>query len=266
MNLLKVVKRNKIQRICALLAVGVLALTACRRVPGEVIAPDEMAMLLADIHVGDAVVEQNRRDYGSDSVKMLLKQSILARHGVDGERFDSSLSWYAHNPEIYLEVYDKTIEILQTRMNENDAQIAGSLSVVGDSVDLWGGARFLAVSDLSATKYVTFNIEADENSEQGDRYTWRGKFVNNISKTRWGIAATYSDGTVEVLDAEADKDGWNEIEFVSDSTLHPEKIYGYMEVQSRPGMTTWIDSIQLVRNRKNPASYRHRYSLRTYRR
>ena len=45
MNLLKVVKRNKIQRICALLAVGVLALTACRRVPGEVIAPDEMAML-----------------------------------------------------------------------------------------------------------------------------------------------------------------------------------------------------------------------------
>ncbi len=151
-------------------------------------------------------------------------------------------------------------------MNENDAQIAGSLSVVGDSVDLWGGARFLAVSALSATKYVTFNIEADENSEQGDRYTWRGKFVNNISKTRWGIAATYSDGTVEVLDAEADKDGWNEIEFVSDSTLHPEKIYGYMEVQSRPGMTTWIDSIQLVRNRKNPASYRHRYSLRTYRR
>lgn len=254
------------RRLLYITVAAALALTACKGVPGEIIQPDEMSALLADMHVGDAVVEQNRREYDTDSLRMTLKQSILERHGVTPEQFDSSLSWYAHNPQRYLEVYDNTIELLQQRMNANDAEIAqGSISVVGDSVDLWAGARYVAVSDMSANRYITFNIDADENSENGDRYTWRAKFVNNIPKAHWGIAITYADGTLEVLDTEVANEGWNEIEFVSDSTLTPKQVYGYLRLEPRPGIAVWVDSLQLVRNRRSPEAYRHRYRLRSYR-
>lgn len=262
----KVIKRSDIQRPAALLVLALLVLTACRRVPGDVIQPDEMSALLADMHIGDAVVELNRNRYPDDSTRMLLKQSILSRHGVDNARFDSSLVWYAHNPEKYLEVYDNTIALLQERMDRNNAEIAGSLSVAGDSVDLWTGSRYVVADDRSATRYITFNIEADANTAQGDRYTWRGKFINNIPQAQWGISATYADGTVEVLDTRADREGWNEIEFVSDSTLRPVQVYGYIRLEPRPGVATWVDSIQLVRNRAGAEAYRHRYRLRTYRR
>lgn len=253
-------------RLTAILTVAVLLLTACKGVPGDVIQPDEMSALLADMHIGDAVVELNRNHYPDDSTKMLLKQSILARHGVDNARFDSSLVWYAHNPEKYLEVYDNAIELLQNRMDRNNAEIAGSLSVAGDSVDLWSGSHYITVDSRSATRFVTFNIDADGNIEPGDRFTWRGKFVNNIPQAQWGISATYADGTVEVLESRADREGWNEIEFVSDSTLKLSKIYGFIQLEPRPGVATWVDSIQLVRKRIGTEAYRNRYRLRTYRR
>ena len=260
--------KSRIGNIAVLvLATGAVALSACRRVPDGVIQPEDMSALLADMHVADAVVEQNRRCYSSDSVKMVLKQSVLARHGVDLKQFDSALSWYAHNPELYLEVYDGTINILQNRMKSNDALLAqGSLSVVGDSVDLWAGARYLSVSELSVNRTVVFDIEADDNSQQGDRYIWRGKFINNKPKAHWAMAATYSNGTVEVLDADVVDEGWNEIEFVSDSTLSPERIYGYLRFDPRSGSSVWVDSLQLVRSRKTDDAYRKRYRLKSYRR
>ena len=266
MILRKAVGKNSVLTLVAAVA-AITALAACRRVPDDVIQPDDMSSLLADIHTGDAVVEQNRRQYSSDSLKMALKQSILARHGVTVQEFDSSLSWYARNPEKYLEVYDNTIELLRTRMNANDAQIAqGSLSVGGDSVDLWAGARYLQLSGLSPTRTVTFGIKADDNSENGDRYTWRARFVNNMPKARWGLSATYDNGTVEFLDAEVAGEGWNELEFVSDSTLKPIEIYGYISFEPRNGMAVWADSLQLVRKRRSPEAYRHRYRVKSYRR
>ncbi|MDE6239430.1 MAG: DUF4296 domain-containing protein, partial [Muribaculaceae bacterium] len=61
-------------------AIGVVALLAvsCSSVPGYVIPPDKMASLLADIHVGEAVVDLNRADFRTDSSKSIMLQSVLA--------------------------------------------------------------------------------------------------------------------------------------------------------------------------------------------
>lgn len=47
-------------------------LVACNNVPDYVIPQEEMAQLLADIHIGESVVDANSREYMSDSLKKQL--------------------------------------------------------------------------------------------------------------------------------------------------------------------------------------------------
>lgn len=253
-------------RLNILCCVGLLIMSvACKRVPDSVIQPEAMAQLLADIEVGQAAVDANRSNFRTDSMRLVVKQSILSKHGVDQATLDSSYSWYAHNPERYMEVNERVIELLEKRLQESAAQLAQTaLTAAGDSVDLWSNSRMLLYNERSATEYITFTVDADENSEPGDIYTWRGKFINNLPNAHWGIAATYTDGRVELVDGQAYEEGWNELQFITDSTRQPKQIYGYLKLQSRPGVSVWVDSVQLVRHRLEPEKYNSRFRQRSY--
>lgn len=243
----------------------VLALTcilaaSCSKVPSYVIQPDEMAALLADIHVGESVIDLNRQQYRTDSTKMLLKQSVLARHGVSQHDLDTSMEWYGRNISYYMDVYDKTIEILERRISETGNRIAAeNISVAGDSVDVWSAAIIMAVNRLSPSRYITFSLQKDENWERGDSYTWRARFTNSPDVSVWGIMADYADGSTEYITTDVSGEGWREISFIADSTKDARRIYGYLNVAVRPGSTLWADSIMLIRNRLQPEKYRHRF-------
>ena len=117
----------------------------------------------------------------------------------------------------------------------------------------------LAVNNISPSRYITFALQSDENWEHGDSYTWRAKFVNSTEPSVWGLMADYADGTTEFVTSDVSGDGWHEINFVADSTKEARRVYGYLNVEYRPGTTTWADSIMLIRNRVNQDRYRHRY-------
>lgn len=243
-----------------ILAVAGLLAASCSKVPSYVIQPDEMAELMADIHVGESVIDMNRLDYRDDSTKMLFKQSILAAHGVTQNDLDTSMDWYSHNISHYMDVYDKTIEILERRISETGNRIAAeNISVAGDSVNVWSAAAMVAVSSLSPTGFITFSLQKDENWERGDSYTWRAKFANSPQESVWGIMADYADGSTEFITADIEGDGWREISFVADSTKEARRVYGYLNASARPGATLWADSIMLIRNRLQPDKYRRRY-------
>lgn len=252
----------KLKSLPAAVAV-ILAVTSCNRVPSYVIEPDEMASLMADMHIAESVVDLNRRDYPSDSMLSVMKQSVLARHGVTQAQLDTSFDWYGHNIGRYMEVYDRTIEILETRIAETGNRIAAeAVSVAGDSVDVWSNSPFISVSDLSPSKIVTFALNRDENLEAGDSYTWRAKFVNNSEPSVWSIVAEYGDGAREVINSDINGDGWQEIKLVTDSTRIIECIYGYMSLRPKQHTTLWADSIMLIRNRLNSEAYNQRYRQR----
>lgn len=249
----------KQSKYTAIVLVGILA-ASCNKIPSYVLQPDDMASLMADIHVGESVMDLNRSQYPDDSTKMMMKQSVLVRHGVSQQDLDTSMEWYSHHLSYYMDVYDKTIEILERRIAETGNRIAAeNISVAGDSVDVWSSAMMLAVNRLSPSQYITFSLQSDENWELGDSYTWRAKFVNSSEPSVWGIMADYADGTTEYITADVSGDGWREIKFVADSTKEARRVYGYINIESRPGTTLWADSIMLIRNRVDREQYRHRY-------
>lgn len=253
-------RRRKYLALCAV----ALLVVSCSKVPGYVIEPDDMASLLADIHIGESVVDLNKADYRTDSMKQIMLQSVLARHGVSKEQLDTSFDWYGHNITYYMEVYDKTIELLERRLAETGNRIAAeNISIAGDSVDIWGRATFMSVSSLSPSQFITFSISNDENWEKGDSYTWRAKFTNNSGNSLWGIVADYEDGSKDVLAAELTGEGWQELRFITDSTKTASHIYGYINAAVRGATTMWADSIMLVRNRLAPETYNQHYRVQT---
>ncbi len=238
-----------------------LCVTAgCSKVPSYVIQPDEMAELMADIHIGESVIEVNRSTYYNDSLKQLLKQSIYEKHGVDQAKIDTSFYWYGHNITEYMAVYEKTIEILDRRISETGNRIkAEMVSIAGDSVDVWGGAQFLKINDRMPSPFLTFGLDKDDNMEKGDYYTWRAKFYNNPENTKWVIAVNYADKNIEYQMADVIGDGWKELSFYTDSSRQVEHIAGYLVASPKASSSIWVDSVMLVRNRFAPEKYSQRY-------
>lgn len=238
---------------------------ACNSVPSGIIEPEEMARLLADTHTAESVIELNRGDYLSDSLKQEFKQSVYVKHGVTSEQVDSSLAWYGRNLNRYMEVYDRTIEILEHRLIETGNKVAAemAMSMAGDSVDVWYGPQYLSINDRMPSHALLFSFNGDENWERGDVYSWRAKVFNAPTDRRWTMVTEYSDGTVEVSSQPFQNDGWNELTLQTDSMLDATRVYGYMEVPNKRGASMMLDSIGLVRKRVNPENYR-RYSQRRY--
>ncbi|MCM1066050.1 MAG: DUF4296 domain-containing protein [Muribaculaceae bacterium] len=243
---------------------AIVACASCSKVPSGIIQPEEMAQLLADIHTGEAVVDMNRRDYRSDSARQAFKQSVYARHGVDAATVDSSFLWYGRNISYYMDVYDRTIEILEHRLIESGNKVAAeaALSIAGDSVDVWPFARYVSIGDFSPTASMTFNFARDENWQRGDMYVWRAKAFNNTEKSTWQIVAEYADGSIDFISQDFTGDGWKELPVYTDSLLDATRIYGVLTGANRPGTSVRFDSIAMVRKRLDPEQYSRRYSIR----
>lgn len=253
-------------KIHAIALASVLVLTACKGVPDHVIAPDDMAALMADIHTAEAAIDMNFRDYASDSSRKVVKQAVLERHNVTQEQMDTSLVWYGAHLTKYMDVYDRAEEILQERIDKNSAVAArlASLSVSGDSVDVWNDSRRYMFTPRSSAHALTFNFQADQNWQPGDTYVWRAKYLSDPGQSQWGIATEYTDGTVEVNATFFRNTGWQELAFVTDSTRTAKKIYGYIFTDVDRTRPVIIDSVQMIRKRLNPAEYQRRYRQRHY--
>lgn len=243
-----------------------LSTLSCQRTPKGVLDTDDMAELMADIHIGESVVDNEYIKYDSDSVRKALKQAILERHGVTQADFDTSLVWYGHHLDKYIEVYEQTSEILQKRLDMAGA-VGGSsegVAVAGDSVDVWTGARRFEIGPNTPSNIVTFSLKHDANWKNGDSYTWRVKLHNMPAMAQWSINAEYSDGSTEVLSTMFAGEGWHEITFFADSTRQATRIFGDLTLTPGPGRRVYADSVELIRNRLIPSLYMQRYRQRLY--
>lgn len=256
--------------IIALVAGGLLA--ACSGVPSEVIQPDTMAKIMADMHVGEAVLEQNRSDFASDSSRQRLKMSIFSRYDVNQELFDSSMMWYGRHIEKYSEVYDLTTAELEKRIAEANRSAAAdvttnfvaSFQAEGDSVDIWPGIRQRNFATNMPSDRITFNIKSDRYWEPGDIYTLRYKVTGNSLNLNTTLAADYPDGEILYVTAESRTEGWHETTLVLDPLKSPTVVYGSIaapaisDKATTPGLPLMVDSISLVRMRKDAPNIQRR--------
>lgn len=95
-------------------------LQACKQelpeVPAEVIPMAEMKLILADIHIADAVAETKAQ--GGDNERQLTEQyyaQIFKNRGVTREEYNQSYSFYQHTPVLMDKLYEDVLTELSTR-------------------------------------------------------------------------------------------------------------------------------------------------------
>ena len=234
------------------LIVATLIAVACNRVPDTVIQPDDMAELMADVRVADAVIAVNQAQYNAPGTREALRQAVFDRHGITKEQFDSSLVWYGHNMNLYQDVADRTIEILEARMERVNGVVAeAALSVAGDSVDVWQRPSALIVNDFSPSQYITFNLAADRNWERGDFFTWNVRLAVPPVSASWSMTAEYSDGTVETVISSLDVTELNRqsMAFFTDTTRTAVALSGWLYLATEGHRPVVVDSLSLTRSR-----------------
>lgn len=261
-------------RILPWLTVGLLMLTACTGVPENIIQPEQMSRLLADIHIGESVVENNQSKFPTDSAKRAFKQAIYAKNGVTSAEVDSSLRWYGYHMDKYVEVYDRTIEMLDDEIavaqkragsTATATNSSSSIAMEGDSVDVWYDVRFRPFASNLPSDIIPFVLRTEPNWERGDVYTFRSKFTGNSRQAHFNVAVEYSDGSIETSSANLIGDGWHEVKFALDSTRQAREIYGTLQYAGPRGETSFVDSISLIRTRWKPSNPSLRTGTRNFR-
>lgn len=109
--------KNKLFAIIIGLNIALL-LHSCKQyeLPKGFPEEDEFAKIIADVHFAEATINQARlgsRD--NDSVTNSYYHHVLANYHLTQEKFDTIVNWYLAHPELYQDVYEKSIAILSER-------------------------------------------------------------------------------------------------------------------------------------------------------
>lgn len=240
-----------------LIILASVLLPGCSGRPSGVLSKEDMAQLMADIHTGESVIDNSSSAFPTDSSRRAFLQAIYARHGIDRAQVDSSFSWYGAHLEKYIDVCDRTVEILEQRL-ENAQDIAGTsadgavevnVNLQGDSVDVWPGMRWRRFSASMPNDHITFSLASDRNWERGDVYTLRAKALGNNQPFTYILTVEYADGREEYVTSQQSADGWHQVQLVLDSARNAQRVYGIVSYPSRRNETVFIDSITLMRTR-----------------
>jgi len=236
-----------------LCASALLAFTfsGCNKTPEGVLQQEDMAQLMADIHLGEAMIDFNYTTYPNDSTRKMLKQSIFAAHNVSAEQVDTSFVWYGNHIEEYIKVYDRTIEIIQERQRNTANAAHAQISVAGDSVQVWSGPQRLIVSTRMPSRIITFSLPPDSTWKKGDIYTLSYKLINSQSQVNSRILVDYAEGITGYSDETTTQHTTSLLQIQPDSTLTPVRIYGYMAFNPENNKAFEVDSILLTRVRKD---------------
>ena len=248
----------------SLLFLLVLSLLSCDKTPRGVISVNDMADLIVDLKIADVYIEKHRDEFPDDSSKLVLKQSVFKKYGITSEDYDSSLVWYAHNMEDYIDE-SRGIPGEPTHDAVPRGGVTGPLGgklrnlsgndANSDTVDLWMGRRCYALNQGARRGFITFDLPHEANYQPGDRYELAYKLCRGDNDFKVSLNVDYIDGTTTQMARATYGDGWVTVDVQSDTARQVRRVYGYVSYNIKPGHVAYVDSLMLVRTRLNTNNY-----------
>lgn len=97
-------KKNLSVYIFAVLAM--LVVISCSRKPFRVLDQDEMANIMFDLYIAEAMTKNSTAGFSTNDAQKALINSVMLKNGVTKAVFDSSLVWYSDNMQELTKVND----------------------------------------------------------------------------------------------------------------------------------------------------------------
>lgn len=116
-------KFNEASYLLTLIIMSLL-IGSCQNRPKEVLNRKKMELLMYDVYVAEAIMENNHNTFNSNEKKEAYINKVFVAHGISQARWDTSLSWYSDRIDIYLQMNDSVKARLQRDKDVVDARIA----------------------------------------------------------------------------------------------------------------------------------------------
>lgn len=220
------------------LLAAMIALTACVRRPRGVLSDKEMIPIVADMELAEASLRTMPVGSG-DERRAALVEYVLRKHGVSREEFDSTMSWYGHNSDMYYEMCEKVDRELARRKKE----VTGNRSVEVESSDLWPFSRQSLITRRSGTEGFEFSVPTT-GVERGQRVNL--KFRMNDATDAWALLGVeYDNGETAYLSRTLHSAKRLDMTLQTDTGRTVSRIFGNMVVRDAARLPLWLDSIHL---------------------
>lgn len=233
-----------------------LSLMACEQIPSYVIAPEQMENLLVDMHKAEAVSD-NLPQYATSEAREKLRQSVLDRHEVTMEQFDTSLVWYSEHMTRYSQIYENVTARLRDEDNEVKTLLverkSSPLTRPGDSIDVWNKEPYFMFEPRLYRHVLLFNVLADDNFRENDIF----QLSVNLSKLPTGLpdraritlVIRHRNDSIYTVSQEILHDGITMLEAQAQNS-RVARVMGSIEVPLHPMWEEcYIDKISLLRIR-----------------
>lgn len=145
------------------------------KMPENVIPPEKMEAFLYDYHL----VQSMSGEYAANDFKeKLFYDYIFKKHGIDRERFDSSLVWYNRYPKHLKKIYsnlekrlEQEMELLGDAKGAADGGVTIEMAYLAtDTAELWTASqlKLLSATPLNSKILFAFDVPRDTTFLQGD--------------------------------------------------------------------------------------------------
>lgn len=237
-----------------------LFITSCSERPDYVMSEGKMKSVLIDMYKADAYLGSGAPKYGSDSMRRVLRQSILAKHGVTQAEFDSTLVWYGHHIDDYVELYTE-IEadlneqlVLARKKGRESGEMAGG--AISKADNLWTDMPIKILSHNSDKDYIGFELTESDGLNIGDRIYWNFRKTNSQSDIEMYIAVDYENGNTSYMTNKVPPTtGKCKISIQTDTINKINRIYGYAKFLLKNDEIVFVDSIQIEKKPFIEANY-----------
>mgnify|MGYP002738675635 CR=1 FL=1 len=90
---------------------------SCQNRPKEVLPRKKMENLMYDMYIAEAIIDNDYHEFAQPEKKEALIDQVLRKHKISEARWDTSLSWYSDNIELYLQINDSVKARLERNKN-----------------------------------------------------------------------------------------------------------------------------------------------------
>lgn len=246
--------KNRIQWYSVILLV--FCFTACQmKRPDTVLSDAKMENVLYDFHIAKAMGEDI--PYNESYKRVLYIESVYKKYGITQADFDSSMVWYARNPETLTKIYEKVNTRLKAERDGINHLIAirdnkPKESLPGDSIDVWTLRHICQLTGMPLNNKLTFSIPVDTNFKDRDTLKWtvRFRFPNGTDNTASPLMAMqilYAKDTISEL-LKVNKSGIKTLSLAADTLGEIKEIRGFIYYPMQKSSQYLIaDRIELMR-------------------
>lgn len=228
------------------------------KIPADIIQPVEMENLLYDYHIANTLGAD--LPYSEGYKKNAYFAYVFEKHHVTEAEFDSSMVWYSRHSGELSAIYDnlkKRFETDSERMKQLASRHNGEISVSmsGDTVDIWQDRSFYWLTSSPYTNKVQFELKADTSFKPKDMLAFEADMSflpPQEGKAVMGIKVTFENDSVQGMTRMVDASGRQRLLLSPDSAFEYKNISGFVyyrgEAEKKGNLL--LNDIRLIRTHR----------------